>query len=98
VAAQDSNRKSERMPFSGTVRVTKPKTLVAKGVDISPAGIGLDVPQTIPEGTAIELELSDGGAALAGTVRMARPTGGGFRLGVQFAKEDPAIVARAAAL
>jgi hypothetical protein len=97
MAAQDSQRKTERVPFSGKVRIRKPVALEGKGVDIAPGGIGVDVPQSIPEGSAVELELADGGAPLAGTVRVARPQGGGFRLGIQFEQEDSGIVARAKA-
>ena len=99
MAAGDPQRKSERIPFPEPVHVRKPAAMDGKGVDIAAGGIGLDVPEAIPDGSAVELELSDGGAPLAGTVRVARPLpAGGFRLGIQFAKEDGAIVARAQAL
>ena len=98
MAAQDSNRKSERVPFPRPIQVRKPVAQAGKGTDIAPGGIGLDVAQAIVEGSAVELDLGDGGAPLTGTVKMARPVDGGFRLGIQFAQDDPAIVARAQAL
>jgi hypothetical protein len=98
MAAQDSNRKSERIPFPRTLQVRKPAAQSGKGLDIAAGGIGLEVPQAIPEGSPVELDLGDGGTALVGTVKLTRPVDGGFRVGVQFAQEDAAIVARAQAL
>jgi hypothetical protein len=94
----DPNRKSERVAFPRPVNVRKPAAQAGKGIDIAAGGIGIEVPQAIADGSAVELDLGDGGAPLAGTVKMARPVEGGFRLGIQFAQEDGALVARAKAL
>ena len=95
----DPNRKSERLPFPRPLQIRKPAAQAGKGVDIAAGGIGIELPQAIAEGTPVELDLGDGGAPLAGTVKMARALPeGGFRLGIQFPQEDPAIVARAKAL
>jgi hypothetical protein len=94
----DPNRKSERVAFPRPVKVLKPAAQTGTGMDIAAGGIGLEVPQAIADGSAVELDLGDGGAPLAGTVKLARPVDGGFRLGIQFPNEDPAILARAKAL
>jgi hypothetical protein len=94
----DPNRKSERVPFPRPVQVRKPAAQAGKGVDVAAGGIGVEVPQAIADGSAVELDLGDGGAPLVGTVKMARPVDGGFRLGIQFPQEDAAILARAKAL
>ena len=93
----ESQRKSERVPFTKPVRILKPTPMDGKGLDIASGGMGLEVPQAIAEGTAVELELF-GGTVVQGTVRKVLPgSAGGFRLGVQFAKEDPGLVAKAQA-
>jgi hypothetical protein len=99
MAAPDPRRKNERIAFPVPLHIRKPVAMDGKGVDIAAGGLGVDLPQAIAEGSAVELDLPDGGAPLAGTVRMVRPLpGGGFRLGIQFLQEDGAIVARARAL
>lgn len=81
------------------IHVRKPVAVDGKGVDIASGGIWMELPQAIAEGSALDLDLPDGGAPLAGTVRMVPPLpGGGFPLGVQLSQEDRAIVARARAL
>ena len=94
----ESQRKSERIPFTQPVRIRKPAPMDGKALDIASGGMGVEVAQAIAEGSAVELELFGGAAVVAGTVRKALPLpGGGFRLGIQFAKEDPSLVARAQA-
>ena len=94
----DSQRKNERIPFTQPVKIRKPSAMNAMGVDLAPGGMGVEVTQAIAEGTGIELELFGGGAVVQGTVRKLLPgSGGSHRLGIQFSKEDPSLVARASA-
>ncbi len=99
MAGPDPRRKIERMPFPVPIHVRKPAPFDGKGVDIGAGGIAVELRHALAEGSAVELELPDGGAPLLGTVRKVRALpGGGFRLGIQFQREDPAIFARAQAL
>lgn len=94
----ESQRKSERVPFTQPVRIRKPTPMDAKSLDIAAGGMGVAVGQPIAEGTAVELELFGGSVVVAGTVRKLLPVAsGGHRLGIQFAKEDPGLVAKAQA-
>ncbi len=94
----DSQRKSERVPFNQPLRIRKPTPMDGKGVDIAAGGMGVEVSQAIAEGTAVELELFGGAAVVAGTVRKVLPgAAGAHRLGIQFAKEEPGLVAKAQA-
>jgi len=97
--ADDPKRKSERVPFPAALKVRNPVPVEAKGVDIGAGGIGVELAQSIAEGSQVELELFGDGTIYAGTVRMVRPLpGGGFRLGIQFQKDDDTLIARAKAI
>jgi hypothetical protein len=93
----ESQRKSERVLYTKPVRILKPAPMDGKALDIAAGGMGVEVAQAIAEGTAVELELF-GSAVVQGTVRKVLPgSAGGVRLGIQFAKEDPGLVAKAQA-
>jgi hypothetical protein len=93
--ADASQRKSERVPFTGPVKFRKPSAMEGKGIDVGPGGMGAEAPQPIANGTAVELDLF-GGTVVTGVVRMAAPLpSGGVRLGIQFDKEDPSLLAKA---
>jgi hypothetical protein len=92
-----SLRKNERVPFAKPVRIRKPAPMDGKGVDIAVGGIGVEVPQPIAEGVTVELELFGGATVVAGIVRIVLASAGGHRLGIQFSKEDPSLVAKAQA-
>jgi len=95
----DSKRSSERIPFDGPLKVTKPAPAQGKGVDIAAGGIALEVPTAIPEGSKVEVELFGDGTILSGVVRMVKALdGGGFRLGVQFDQADASLITKAKAL
>jgi hypothetical protein len=92
----DSQRKTERVPYNQPVKIRKPSPMDGKCVDLAAGGMGVEVAQPIPEGSGIEVELFGGGAVVQGTVRKVLPgSGGSHRLGIQFTKEDPTLVARA---
>ncbi|HEX7927750.1 MAG TPA: PilZ domain-containing protein [bacterium] len=93
--ADASQRKNERVPFTGPVRFRKPAAMDGKGIDIAPGGMGAEAPQPVAVGTPVEIELF-GGTVVPGVVKMsAALPGGGVRLGIQFASEDPSLVAKA---
>jgi hypothetical protein len=98
MAAEATKRSAERIAFPDPVQIRKPVPLAAQGVDLAPGGIGLSASQDIPAGTAIELELCKGKVVVTGTVRVSRPGAGGFQIGVQFAAEDPGLIAKVQAL
>lgn len=90
-------RVEERVPFTEHLRILKPSVLHGTGADISAKGICIQIPQTIAEGTAVELELFGGTAFVKGTVKKAAPGIRGFRIGIEFQAEQPALLAKAKA-
>jgi hypothetical protein len=93
--ADASQRKTERVAYTGPVRFRKPSAMEGKGIDIAAGGMGAEAPQPVALGTPVEIELF-GGTVVPGVVRMsAALPGGGVRLGIQFTTEDPSLVAKA---
>jgi len=88
------HRIGERVPFTEHLRIRKPTVQHATGVDIGPKGICAIVQQKIPDGSAVELELFGGTAYVKGTVRQVADWIQGFRIGVEFQTEQPAILAK----
>jgi hypothetical protein len=93
--APSNQRKNERFPYAERIRVTKPATQHGTATDIGLTGIGINVPQAIPEGTEVELELFGGSMFVKGTVRKAMPGIRGVRMGIEFMKEEPMALTRA---
>ena len=86
-------RRAERIPFFEPVQIRKPIRALTQGVDLGPGGIGLRSAVALAEGTAVELELFGGRAIFLGTVRWLQPVGSGFRIGVEFSREDASLIA-----
>jgi hypothetical protein len=97
-APADPQRKTPRLPCRETVRLRKPYEVTGTAVDIGAGGIGLELPLPLEAGAAVELELFSGHAIALGTVRWAKPEGGGYRVGIQFHQEDWSIISRVQAL
>jgi len=89
------HRVSERVSYTEHLRVRKPVIQHGTGADISAGGISILVPKAIEEGSAVELEMFGGTVFVAGTVRKTTPGIRGFRVGIQFKEEQPAILAKA---
>ena len=90
--AQEQRRTTHRVPFGEDVQIHVRATITGKGVDIGAGGIGLIVPSEIPVGRNLEIAILGGAAIAHGTVRWSRPDGAAWRLGIQFRKEDWAIM------
>ena len=88
-------RGGERVTYTEHLRVRKPAPQHGTAADVSSTGISIVVPQTIAEGTPIELELFGGTVFVAGKVSKVGPGIRGFRIGVRFDQEQPAILERA---
>lgn len=91
------HRAGERVPFTEHLRVRKPTVQHGTAVDIGAKGLCFHVPQKIPEGSAVELELFGGTAFVTGTVLRVAPAIRGFRISIQFQTEQPALLAKATA-
>ena len=91
----DSQRKNERIPFTGTVKVHSPTVQDGTGMDIAPGGVSIRVPKALPEGTTVAMEFFGDGKTVHGTVRRSAPHhDGGVRLGIQFQEENGMIVSK----
>jgi hypothetical protein len=88
-------RISERVTFTDHLRVRKPGNQHGTAADISATGISIVVPQTIPEGSEVELELFGGTTFVVGKVNKVAPGIRGFRIGIQFNTEQPAVFEKA---
>ena len=84
-------RGGERISFNDHLRVRKPVSQHAAGADISETGISIVVPQTIPEGSPVELELFGGTVFVNGKVTKVGPGIRGFRVGIQFDSPQPSV-------
>lgn len=93
-----NHRRAVRVPFFGPVRIRKPVSVSTEGVDLCPGGIGLRSGVELPAGTAVELEVFGGRAIFLGTVRWVHPEGSGFRIGVEFSREDASLIAQVQAM
>ena len=82
------SRVNPRVPFDEPVQMRLPQEFSARGVDLGAGGIGILSPVDLPAGQNVELAIFEGRALTHGTVRWARATEGGFRLGIQFEEED----------
>jgi hypothetical protein len=91
-------RHAARIPFAEPVQLRKPVSALTQGVDLGPGGIGVRSPVELARGTAVELELFGGRAIFLGTVRWVQPVGDGFRIGVEFSREDASLIAQVQAL
>ncbi len=96
--ADDPNRKTQRYPHREPVQFREPFEVQGMTVDIGAGGVGVEVPLPLEPGVAVVLEIFDGHAIVLGTVRWARPSGDGFRVGIQFSAEDWSVIARIQAL
>ena len=85
-------RLTNRVPFEEDITIRSPKRMEGKAQDIGAGGIGVQVPEEIPAGAMVEMEILSGHAITYGTVRWSRPDGDGFRLGIQFRQEDWSII------
>ena len=90
---EPTQRRAARIPFFEPVQIRKPVSILTQGVDLGPGGIGLRSSVTLAEGTAVELDLFGGRAIFLGTVRWVQAVGSGFRLGVEFSREDASLIA-----
>jgi len=88
----DNQRHTPRVPFHEDVRLRKPTPMEAKGVDIGAGGIGVVLPEALPVGTQVEVEIFAGHAIALGEIRWSAPTDDGFRTGIQFRQEDWSII------
>jgi hypothetical protein len=95
----DSQRKNERVPFTGRVKVHTPTMQEGTGVDLAVGGVSIHVPHHLPEGSPVVVELFGDGNPVEGTVRRVTPhEAGGVRLGIHFHEENGHIVSRWQAL
>jgi len=88
-------RGGERISFNDHLRVRKPSNQHGSGADISELGISIIVPQSIPDGSAVELELFGGTVFVSGKVTKVGPGIRGFRIGIQFDSPQPAVFDKA---
>jgi hypothetical protein len=91
-------QRKTRVPFFEPVQIRKPVPILTQGVDLGSGGVGLRSTVAIPVDTAIELELFGGRAIFLGTVRWCSPLGSGFRIGVEFARDDATLIEQVHAL
>ncbi len=82
------NRTTERFPVEEEVTFLSPREIIGRSVDIGAGGIGVEIPEPLEAGEAVELKILEGHAIVYGTVRWARPQDGKFRVGIQFREED----------
>jgi hypothetical protein len=83
VMASDTQRAEFRVRSKGRFALVVEGTdepIVANVCDVSPSGIGLEAPSSVPIGAAVRL---DGDGIVAdGVVRYCRPEDGYYRIGV----------------
>ena len=85
-------RRATRVPFFEAVQIRKPVPTLTQGVDVGAGGIGLRARVAIPVDTKVELELFGGRAIFLGTVRWCSPLGSGYRIGIEFTREDASLI------
>ena len=90
--AQAQRRTTQRVPFGEEVQIHVRTTVTGRGVDIGAGGIGLLVPIELPVGKTLDVAILGGAATAYGTVRWVKKEEEGWRLGIQFRKEDWAIM------
>ena len=85
-------RRTTRVPFFEAVQIRKPEPTLTQGVDLGAGGIGLRSGVAFPIDTKVELELFGGRAIFLGTVRWCSPLGSGYRIGIEFTREDASLI------
>ena len=82
------NRTTERFPYEEEVVFLTPREIIGRSVDIGAGGIGVEIPEPLETGVAVEVKILEGHAIVYGKVCWARPQDGKFRVGIQFREED----------
>ena len=88
----ENQRHTPRIPFHEDIRIRQPRDLTARGVDIGAGGIGVVMPEALPVGTQVEVEIFAGHATAYGEIRWSAPVEDGYRTGIQFRQEDWSII------
>ena len=88
-----NRRKYPRQPISGAVRLTIPGYAVATVhicacVDISPSGMGVNCPDSIPPETIVDVHAEEYGPRRPARVCYCHEQGTGYRIGLEFATGD----------
>lgn len=87
-----NRRKFERAPVSGTIFLTTKGTVIdttriCSCADISPRGMGVDCPESLPVDSFVFVHSEEEGPRRLARVRHAQPRGTSHRIGLEFVAE-----------
>ncbi|MFI5399904.1 MAG: PilZ domain-containing protein [SAR324 cluster bacterium] len=92
-------RRNPRFTFHGALHVRDCKGTKLRALDLSLGGIGIDSDGALGIGRTLEVVLLDGSVRVEGVVRYeVRTAGLGWRIGVQFLRPQPELVAVAVSI
>ncbi|MDH4246493.1 MAG: PilZ domain-containing protein [Deltaproteobacteria bacterium] len=93
VATGIHHRKTERLAWDEPVEFLSPVKCTGRALDIGAGGIGVEVAETLPMDSLVEMKILHGHLIVQGRVRWISPAENGVhRVGVQFDHEDISIL------
>lgn len=96
---QEDARRNPRFTFRGVVHVRDCEGKKLRALDLSLGGIGIHSDGPLGIGRALEVVLLDGSVRVEGVIRYeVRTEGVGWRIGIQFLRPQPELVAVAVSI
>ena len=88
-----THRKTERLPWDEPVEFLSPVKCTGQTLDIGAGGIGVEITETLPVDSLVEMKILNGHLIVHGRVRWVHlGDDGKNRVGIQFDHEDLSIL------
>ena len=88
-----THRKTERLPWDEPVEFLSPVKCTGQTLDIGAGGIGVEIAESLPVDSLVELKILKGHLIVQGRVRWTHHgEDGKYRVGIQFDHEDLSIL------